>query len=297
MSERTNGLHAAVQAKRRSAPDGGWELISGHPQSRLRPAVRGYEGYVESMPHPLRRRELPSTSIVLIVNFGPPYRLLDPADPENRARSVEQKGGFVAGLDDSFAVTESTGAAHCLQINLAPLAAHRLFGHPMSDLTRRVVALDELLGADANLLTERLFAMPSWEERFARLDATIARLLAAAPPPSPEIVWAWRQLDRSSGRVSVASLTTELGWSPKRLIARFREQIGLPPKLVARLLRFQRANACLASGEAPDWAEFARDHGFFDQSHLIHEFQHFGGDTPQGLTRRRMAENGGYSSG
>lgn len=297
MSERTNGLHAGVQAERRSAPDGGWELISGHPQSRLRPAVRGYEGYVESMPHPMRRRELPSTNIVLIVNFGSPYRLLDPADPENRARSVEQKGGFVAGLDDSFAVTESTGAAHCLQINLAPLAAYRLFGRPMHDLARRVVALDDLLGADAHRLTERLIALPTWDARFGLLDATIARRLADAPPPAPEVVWAWRQLDRSGGRVAVSTLTTELGWSPKRLIARFREQIGLPPKLVARLLRFGRASASLTSGAAPDWGAFAQDHGFYDQSHLINEFQRFAGDTPEGLSCRRIAVDGGYTAG
>lgn len=280
----------------RRAVDGSWELASGRPDPRLRPAVRDYEGYVEAMAHPMRRRELPSANIAVIINFGPPYRLLDPADPSDATRAVEHKGGFVAGLDDSFAVTESTGAAHCLQLNLAPLAAYRFFGRPMSDLSRRVVAFDDLLGADANLLTEQLAELPGWAERFALLDVTISGRLAESSAPSPEIVWAWRQMARSGGRVAMSTLSEELGWSAKRLIARFREQIGLPPKQTARLLRFQRASSLLIHEAAPNWSAFAQQHGYYDQSHLINEFRQFAGDTPEGLTRRRIAMGGGFSA-
>lgn len=280
----------------RRASDGGWELVVGRPAPSLRPAVREYEGYIETMARPMRRRELPSAAITVIVNFGSPYRLLDPANPDDAARSVEHRSGFVAGLDDTFAVTESTGAAHCLQLNLAPLAAYRLFGLPMSDLARRVVTLDDLLGAGAALLTEQLVELPDWAERFALLDATIAGRLAESPSPSPEVVWAWRQLTRSGGRVAIATLSGELGWSAKRLIARFREQVGLPPKQTARLLRFQHAAARLTLDETPDWSVYAQHHGYYDQAHLINEFRQFAGDTPEGLVRRRIAMGGGFAA-
>lgn len=280
-----------------AAPDGSWVLASGRPNLHLRSVVRDYEGYVETAPQPVRRRELPGAQVVVIVNLGPPYRLLDPATPEDHARAVEHKGGFVAGLDDSFAITESTGRAHCLQCNLTPLAAYRLFARPMSDLTRQVVAFDDLLGTEALLLTERLAGLPSWAERFALLDATLAGQLAEAPSPSPEVVWAWRQLARSGGQTPISLLTTELGWSAKRLIARFREQVGLPPKQMARLLRFQHAAAELSNTELPDWCEFAQRHGYYDQSHLINEFRQFAGDTPQGLARQRMSGGGGFAAG
>jgi AraC-like DNA-binding protein len=278
----------------RRDPAGGWELVSGRPDARLRGAVHAYEGYLETMPQPVRRRELPAAQIALIINFGPPYRLLDPADPDDAARAIEQRGGFVAGLDDRYAITESTGAASCLQINFAPLAAFRLFARPMSDLARQVVALSDLLGSEAELLTEQLATLPDWTERFALLDRVIARRLDDGPMPSPEIVWAWRQLTSSGGRVAIGTLSDELGWSSKQLIARFREQVGLPPKQSARLLRFQRAVA-EAGGGTGDWSAFAQRHGYCDQAHLINEFRRFAGDTPAGIARRRMPHDGGYA--
>jgi AraC-like DNA-binding protein len=296
VAEKATRVQAGRILTRRRDPAGGWALVSGSPDPSLRGAVRGYEGYVETMARPLRRRELPSANITVIVNFGSPYRLLDPATPDDPTRGVEQVGSFVAGLDDRFAVVESNGAANCLQLNLAPLAAYRLFARPMSDLARQVVSLDELLGAQAALLTEELAALPSWGRRFDRLERVIARRLVEAPAPSSEIIWAWRQLARSGGQVAIATLSAELGWSARRLIAHFREQVGLSPKLTARLLRFQRAAAGVTT-DVVDWGAFARQHGFYDQAHLINEFQQFAGDTPPGLARRRLPANGGFANG
>ncbi len=93
----------------------------------------------------------------------------------------------------------------------------------------------------------------------------------------------------------IAMLGEELGWSPKRLIARFREQVGLPPKQVARLLRFQRVTNLFLATETPNWGALARQCGYYDQSHLIHEFQRFAGDTPHGLERRRLVTGGGFA--
>ena len=54
------------------------------------------------------------------------------------------------------------------------------------------------------------------------------------------MVWAWRRLEVSDGGPPIGELASQLGWSHRRLIERFREQIGLAPKTVARVLRFHR---------------------------------------------------------
>jgi AraC-like DNA-binding protein len=89
------------------------------------------------------------------------------------------------------------------------------------------------------------------------------------------------RLRETHGRVAVASLATELGWSRKRLVARFRREVGLPPKTVARLLRFERARELAQRPNRAGWAEIAFDCGYYDQAHLINEFRAVTGRAPE----------------
>lgn len=76
----------------------------------------------------------------------------------------------------------------------------------------------------------------------------------------------------------VDGLADEVGWSRKRLSARFRAQLGITPKRAARLVRFDHAAHLLAAGLAP--AAVASESGYADQSHLHREVKAFTGLTP-----------------
>ena len=125
-----------------------------------------------------------------------------------------------------------------------------------------------------------------WDARFALLDDTLGPRLADAHP-SREVAWAWRRLRATHGRVPIGTLAAELGWSRKRIVARFRDEIGLPPKAVARLLRFERAREL--AGTMP-WGELAFECGFSDQSHLIAEFRRVTGRTPETFLQDTVAQ-------
>ncbi len=105
-------------------------------------------------------------------------------------------------------------------------------------------------------------------------------------PPSREVVWAWDVLERSHGRAPIGLLADRLGRSRRHLVARFREQIGLPPKTAARILRFNRAVDLLRAHRANGLAELAFECGYYDQSHLNRDFRAFAGTSPGELARR-----------
>ncbi len=280
------------EPKNGHSPGGGLALVRRAASPGLRSIARDYWGYAERTGVPLRRRELPSADVIFIVNLGEPLLV---AQPRSATSIIPTGGGFVAGLHETYSLTQTAGSQAGVELRLSPIAAYRLLGQPMETLTNRSIALDALCGPWGVELVERLQSAATWDARFAILDAALTARLAAATAPSPEVAWAWRQLVVSGGRVPIATLYDELGWSPKRLIARFREQIGLPPKQAARLLRFHRATTHIAA-DSPDWGAVARSCGYYDQSHLIHEFQRFAGDTPEGLVRRRLAIGGGFAA-
>ena len=154
----------------------------------------------------------------------------------------------------------------------------------MHELAGRAVPLEAVL--DEPFLVERLADAPDWSARFALLDGVLAPRLGDARP-SPELAWAWRRLRETHGRVPVGELATELGWSRKRIVARFRDEIGLPPKAAARLLRFERARDLAGT---MSWGELAYECGFSDQSHLIAEFRRITGRTPETFLQDTAAQ-------
>jgi AraC-like DNA-binding protein len=251
--------------------------------------VRNYTGYEESSSAPLRRREVPSPDVTLILS--PWSHLWMP-----RAGDSERHVSFVAALHDRYALVEHDGSQEGVQVRLTPLGAHALFGVPMHELTNRVVELDDLLGKRASELVERMWARPGWEARFEFLDLVIANRVAQAGGLSPGVAWAWQRLWATHGRVRVRSLADELGWSQRRLIARFREQVGMPPKAVARILRFDRVARLLREVEEPRLAEVAYDCGYYDQAHLNRDFRDFAGTTPSNYMARRLPAGGGVAS-
>jgi AraC-like DNA-binding protein len=251
-------------------------LVQKGPAAPLRGLVTAYYGYREETGSPTRRREGPGSDVVVILGFDTSWWIgdaLDPAAPGGRYSS------FTGGMREGQVLTEHAGRSHGMQVNLAPHAARALFRVPMDSLAERVVPLEDLLGRRAILLVEQLQETPDWASRFAVLDAALASWLADARGPQQAVTWALEQLRASHGRVRVSQLAEELGWSRKRLVAGFREHVGLPPKTVARVLRFEQA-VRLAEQSDLSWLEIALRCGYYDQAHLIRDFRAISGCTP-----------------
>jgi AraC-like DNA-binding protein len=163
--------------------------------------------------------------------------------------------------------------SECLQIRLEPTAAPEL-----AAMSGTVATLEEVWGRDAARIEERLRAATSWDERFTIAAGVLGRRLSSRRPVDPEVAQSWRRIRASHGRLRVETLADEVGWSRKRLWSRFRAQLGINPKRVARLARFDRAAHLLAAGHAP--AGVATVGGYADQSHMHREVQEFAGLTP-----------------
>jgi AraC-like DNA-binding protein len=116
--------------------------------------------------------------------------------------------------------------------------------------------------------------------RLGLLERAIAERVAAAPPLAPELHHAWSRLERTRGSVPAATLAAEVGWSRRHLAATLHEHAGLPPKSLARVLRFEHAAARLRRPGDATLADLALDCGFYDQAHLNRDFRKFAGMTP-----------------
>lgn len=253
-----------------------WDIARPARPSRVPGVVMA--GFHDRGLTPPSLRLIPHPSVTLVLPFGGTISVQDTA-------GRRQEGGFVIGPGFGQVLHAlRVEQAECLQIRLSPLIAHALLGVAVADLDGAVVTLDELWGRDAARLAERMAALGSWEERFASVDAWLARRCAAASPTTAaaqteaEVAWAWREIVASRGTARIEHLAAELGWSRKRLWSRFHAQVGLPPKRAAKLVRFDHAVHGLAAGRQA--AAVAAERGYADQSHLHRDVRAFTGLTP-----------------
>ncbi|MCY1054318.1 helix-turn-helix domain-containing protein [Nannocystis sp. SCPEA4] len=267
--------HRRARVTRSEAGDSRWEVATRELPAGLRAHVRGLLGYSEASALPRLQRQFPLPQVVVIIEFGPPIRVHDDAGVAST-----YVGGFVAGLHDRWSDTGHDGSQRGIQLNLTPIGARLLFGVALSELAGRIVHLDDLLPRAHRGLAERLAGLAEWDDRFDMVESFIAARLAEARVEVNTVAWACQRIEASAGAVDIGRLAGELGYSGKHLIALFRDRVGVPPKLLARLVRFDHLVRRLRSGPPATWAELAAEFGFADQAHLTREIRSFTGVTP-----------------
>lgn len=260
--------------------DGGrWELAVRAPSPALRAVVSGdYCGYLEQSAGPNRRRELPVPFVPLIVEFAPPIRVYDYGQER---RFATHRGGFVAGLGDRFTLCAHDGYQHGLQVNLTPIGARLVFGIPMHELSGRAHALADLLPARHRGLGARLRELADWDGRFDLLEAVLRDCVERTRADTRVASWALRRIEETGGAVGIGAVCRQTGYSRRHVIALFREHVGMPPKLMARIVRFDRLVRHVGAGGSGTWAELALEFGYSDQAHLSREVKELGGITPR----------------
>lgn len=212
---------------------------------------------------------VPHPAVTLFVDFGNGLLV-------EEASGQELRDSFAVGLAP-LGVRGSSRDIECLQVRVSPVVAYAALG-ACPEIGGTVAALGDLWGRDAARFGERLRTAASWDERFAIMEAALARRQEAGRAVDPEVAFAWGRMVRTQGQVRVEELAAEAGWSRKRLWSRFRSQIGLTPKRAAQLVRFDHAAHRLAAGHSA--ALVAADSGYADQSHLHHDVKAFTGMTP-----------------
>lgn len=255
------------------------------PARALRPWVDRYLGYRMTGFPPGLHRGLPSAHLTFIVSIGPAVdvvRQTDPTQGPARYRAV------LAGLQASSALIAHDGHQEGVAVELTPLGVRALLGVPARALWNTSVELADLMGGGGDELWERLQGPGSWTERFAVCDEILTRV-AVGRPVRPELARAWHLLASSGGTTPVAEVAREVGWSRPHLARCFRAELGMGPKLAARVVRFDRARRMIgAGGDDVSLALVAAACGYHDQAHLTRDFTDLAGCPP----RRWLREEG-----
>jgi AraC-like DNA-binding protein len=200
-------------------------------------------------------------------------------------------GAVLCGAYSRYFVIDTHEQRANVGVGFRPGGTWPFFDPAQDELQNQHVSLRDLWGPAGDTLRERILAASTPRDKLLLLEA---ELLARAIRPlqrRAEVDFAIARLTQAPHDYTIAMLSEHVGLSPRRFTRLFTLEVGLTPKLYARVQRFQRVLDCMLAPQARDWTEVAQDCGYFDQSHLIRDCRSLSGFTPTELAARRLVDS------
>ncbi|MBI2683374.1 MAG: AraC family transcriptional regulator [Acidobacteriales bacterium] len=244
------------------------------PCEALRPLVECYWRLETGTDPAHTQRILPDGALEIILHLSRPFTRLH-GDGVCKA----QPDCFVAGQSTEPFLVRTTPKASVLGIRLRPEAARCVLGVPATELTGRTTVLPDVM-PKARALISQLDRDTGLQE----IESWLIQTVADRRPPAA-LSNACRRLQTSHGNISMDALARQSGLAPRQMQRLFLEHVGLSPKMLARIHRFQSVFQALDRTEDADWAGTALACGYSDQSHLLRDFRQFAGEPPTRLLR------------
>jgi AraC-like DNA-binding protein len=209
----------------------------------------------------------------LIVQIGEPFREWRPAGAERQPRA------FLVGEMTRALRVQPAGRVSTMGIRFRPAGLRAFLRTPLHELTDSATPIDALWGRAARRLEEEVAEARDDSARLRLAEAFLLRCLDSGPSRDAAVEAAVCLILGERGQVRLAALGVAAGLSERQLERRFRTAVGVGPKALSRLVRFQEVLRRLGGAEEP-LVQVALDCGYFDQSHLVNDFRKLAGVAP-----------------
>lgn len=255
------------------------------PRPPLATFVESFWLYEGERPLHTKERRLPDGAMGLVINLHDDLiRLYDVRTPSQYA---DYHGCVISGAHTTSVLLDTASLVSTLGVNFRPGGALPFLPLPASELRDTTLSLETLWGDEVADMCGQLLDAPTHMARFLILERFLLARLSLSRAAHPAIACALAAMRAAASPPTVAALADQIGLSQTRLIQVFREAVGLPPKQYMRVRRFQRALRQLDSGSVRNWGDVVTGCGYFDQAHLIHDFQALAGLAPSAYLAMR----------
>jgi AraC-like DNA-binding protein len=222
--------------------------------------------------HPVPARAAP----LIEFDFGDPINVLD---YKQQAQRKSPTVVIVGSQTYRRVEMQLQGALESFVIMFQPDGLHRLFSIPMHELTDQDYEAHSVLGGFISKVRQRLGNSKSFAERVRLVDRLLLRR-SLRSPSSDGISAAVNATILAGGRLDISALAERVGLSMRQFERRFIQQVGMRPKLFARIARFEAVLETKACSATESWTDVAHEFGYYDQMHMVHDFAEFTDKTP-----------------
>jgi AraC-like DNA-binding protein len=199
-----------------------------------------------------------------------------------KAMGAKEHQIHLAGLCETpTRITAEAKDTVTLGVELTPKGLYHFFNLGMHEMTNRLFTFEELFGARGARLQDELANLENVQEKISFIQHALIDLLNKNPKNYSLLDHTIDVINEAQGMVSIKELERQTGYSKRYLAMLFKEHVGVSPKLLARITRFQRFYNLWAQKKSPTFFEEELYTYYYDQAHFIKEFKRFTGFTPR----------------
>jgi len=219
---------------------------------------------------------LPNASVDLVINLGGPIAVERNGDPTPNLPLAALHGPH------SDPITLRRKGALCLiGARFRHGVAATFLNMPLKNLVNGLLNVESFWPDAQKELIEPVLSAGNLKAKFEALEKSLGRFLERGQRPDPMLRRAVKIMAQRQGDVEVTELARLLKVSRQTVKHKFDQNAGLSPKQFSKLRRFQHLLRMISSSESLNWPEVAKACGFYDQAHLIREFNSFTGFSPE----------------
>jgi AraC-like DNA-binding protein len=243
------------------------------PSGLLSPYVKYYWTLEDSSPGN-RERIFPDGCMELIFHYGDLFKKYSNfIDANNQPRS------FIHGQLKSFIEVKSTGRIGVFSVRFKPDGLSAFLRVSVDELSENVVSVEDLWGPAGRTLEAKMVEAPSSFQRIRIIEEFLISHLQTRRDQA--IHYCVHAIASAGHSQSIAMLSKEVSLSRRQLERKFISAVGVSPKFLTRIVRFQNVLQCIERDQLTSLTGIAHSGGFFDQSHFIRDFKEFTGLSPR----------------
>jgi AraC-like DNA-binding protein len=258
-------------------------LLASRPAPALRHLIRHYYQVRECLAGCVSLQPVPARSPQIIeFMFGTRYQV---HRKERDTTECVRAATLVGARTCRSVELILSGRVDAFTMVFQPGGFSTLFRVPAAEITNGDFDGEEVLGRRVSELYARLGEVSAFEDRVQIADAWLSAVRPASESVSAVVRTAWTVI-RSSGSARISDLAHQTGLGIRQFERRFGREIGISPKLYARIIRFEAALQRRAISPTTRWTDIAHDLGYHDQMHMVHDFTRLSGDSPEAIARQ-----------
>lgn len=186
---------------------------------------------------------------------------------------------FIGVRDVPVTIATPPGPSGSIGIELTIAGAYKFINVPLKEITNRIVSFTELYNGLGRQLQQVIVNECQPEEKVRIIQEFLFQQLRKTNRNNRLVDYCIGLITSSDGLMPIKEIQRRTGYSKRYLDMMFNAHVGLPPKTIATIVRFQRLYKSLAQSD-----KFLENYNiydlYYDQSHFIREFKRYTGYSP-----------------